>query len=144
MKRTALMLLAVGLLIAADDKDAAKQDLDKLQGEWTLESGERDGQAIPEEFVKSLKRVIKDNTSVVSRDGEALSKSTFKLDPTKKPKAIDITLEQEKDKPILGIYELDGDTFKICYGQPGGERPKEFSAKAGSGNTNSGWKRAKK
>ena len=42
------------------------------------------------------------------------------------------------------IYELDGDTFKLCYAAPGEERPKEFSAKGANGITLAVWKRAKK
>jgi uncharacterized protein (TIGR03067 family) len=35
---------------------------------------------------------------------------------------------------VLGVYELDGDEFRICYAPPGKERPKDFSAKAGTGH----------
>ena len=31
-----------------------------------------------------------------------------------------------------GIYELDGDTLKVCYAIDGGKRPAEFKAKPGS------------
>ena len=39
MKTKAVLILVVGLLVAADDpKDAAKKELDKLQGSWTTAS----------------------------------------------------------------------------------------------------------
>jgi uncharacterized protein (TIGR03067 family) len=58
-------------------------------------------------------------------DGEPESASvhvgTFKVDATVMPKAIDIDgIENEK---ILGIYELNGDTLKLCVGS---KRPKTF------------------
>jgi hypothetical protein len=45
---------------------------------------------------------------------------------------------------LLGIYELEGNTWKVCYAMPGKERPKDFSAKEGSGQTLAVWEREKK
>jgi hypothetical protein len=50
----------------------------------------------------------------------------------------------EGKKTALGIYELSGDTYKLCYAPPGKDRPKEFSAKEGTGYTLSVWQRKKK
>src|SRR5260370_39865475 len=107
-----VVILAVGLLFGADDKQAdAKKDQDKLQGDWTLQSGERNGEQFPEDLVKSLKRTMTGDKFVIARDGETLAKGTFTLDAGQKLKAIDIKLEGA-DKPVQGIYELEGDTFK--------------------------------
>ncbi len=46
--------------------------------------------------------------------------------------------------PLLGIYEIDGDTFRACFAKPGKERPKDFECKAGSEHTLTVWKREKK
>src|SRR5438876_9873472 len=109
-----ILIPAIVLFLAANSTDdAAKKDQEKLQGDWTLVSGERDGQEFPEDLVKSLKRTMKDDTFTVTRDGETVAKGTFTLDPSKKPKAIDIKLEAAAN-PVHGIYELDGDTFKLC------------------------------
>ena len=36
---------------------------------------------------------------------------------------------------MLGIYELEGDTFKVCFAAPGkADRPTEFKSAAGSGH----------
>jgi hypothetical protein len=32
---------------------------------------------------------------------------------------------------MLGIYELKGDTFKVCFDPKGKERPSDFTGKAG-------------
>ena len=60
--------------------------------------------------------------------------STFRLDPSANPKAIDITHQGEprKGKTDLAIYELNGDTLRICYGPLDGKRPTEFTARANS------------
>ena len=139
-----LTLLVVGLLLAADaPKEDPKKDAEKMAGEWTMASGERDGQAIPDEFRTGLKRTVKDDEYIVTKDGETIGKGKFTLDPSKKPKTIDITLSEgeQKGMVIRGIYELDGDTFKICYAQPGVDRPKEFVTKDSAGVSMSVWKR---
>jgi len=75
-----------------------------------------------------------------------INEGTVKLDPTKKPKAIDITFTagERKGQMVLGIYEIEGDTFRVCVARPGDERPAEFSAKAGSGRTLVAYQREKK
>jgi uncharacterized protein (TIGR03067 family) len=147
MKPKLLIVLAVGLLLGADTgKDDAKKDQDKLQGEWVLASATRDGMEAPEEFIKSLKRSVKGDEYTVTRDGETILKGKFKLDPTKKPKTIDVTAKDQNgnEMSIAGIYEIEGDSFKLCYSGPGMERPKTFASEAGSGISLAVWKRAKK
>jgi uncharacterized protein (TIGR03067 family) len=57
---------------------------------------------------------------------------TFTVDPTKKVKTIDVFLKNlPKDKAILGIYEIKGDTRKSCFALPGQERPDGFSKDGG-------------
>ncbi len=146
MKRL-LLVAIVGLLLGADDaKKEQAGDAKQMAGVWSLVSAERDGQPAPEEFVKSLRREVKDDEYALTRDGETLGKGKFKVDSTTKPKTIDFmpTEGNAKGMTMLGIYELTGDNLKVCYAAPGKDRPKEFSAPAGSGNTLSVWKREKK
>ena len=69
-------------------------------------------------------------------DDKHTFKGTFKLDPSKKPKAVDalVTEGEFKGKTLLGIYGLEGDTLRACYAPPGKKRPTEFASKEGSGN----------
>jgi uncharacterized protein (TIGR03067 family) len=139
-----VVILAVGLLLGADDKQAdAKKDQEKLQGDWTMQSGERDGEPFPEEVVKAMKRTVTGDKFVITRDGETLAKGTFTLDASQKPKTIDAKLEGA-GLSVQGIYELDGDTLKVCNAGPREARPKEFATKAESGLTLVVWKKAKK
>jgi uncharacterized protein (TIGR03067 family) len=59
---------------------------------------------------------------------------TLKLDETQKPKAMDATNTEGTDvgKVTKAIYELSGDTMRVCYVLDGGERPTEFATKEGS------------
>lgn len=149
MKLHTLLGLAVGLLIAADAKDdAAKKDLDKLQGTWILVSAERDGKKLPQEEVKKTKITFKDDTFVFP-DASGIGTSQrgiIKVDPSKTPKWMDskATNDAAKGELSLGIYEIEGDDYKVCFAPPGKERPKEFSSKPGSGHIFQVWKREKK
>jgi uncharacterized protein (TIGR03067 family) len=73
------------------------------------------------------------------------SEGTQKIDPAKKPRHIDATTTkgEGEGQTYLGIYEIDGDTYKECYASPGRERPTTFDAKEGSGHILFVWKREK-
>jgi uncharacterized protein (TIGR03067 family) len=133
-------------LAAAEDNAAIKKDMDQLQGEWSMVSGTADGQAMPEEMRKQMKRVCKGDEITVTAGGQMFLKAKVTLDPLKKPKTIDYEMTDgfTKGKKQLGIYELDGDTFKSCFGAPGAERPKDFTSAPGDKRTSSVWKREKK
>jgi uncharacterized protein (TIGR03067 family) len=134
-------------LIAADDRkeDAVKADKEKLQGTWQLVSSIGNGEKTPEDIAMRKRVIIKDDT-ITEKEGEkTINEVTFKLDATKKPRAIDATPpgESGKDKTFLGIYSLEGDTLKFCFTLPGQERPSDFTSDPGSGWTLNVLKREK-
>jgi len=145
--RTLLALAVPVLLVAAEPvADAVKKDMTALEGDWTMVSGEREGEAFPDDLVKSGKREVKDGVSTATF-GEAFTiKSKFTVDPAKKPKAIDfeVTDGDQKGTKLHGVYELDGDTLKLCLTTADSDRPTDFTTKAGDGRTLTVWKRAKK
>jgi uncharacterized protein (TIGR03067 family) len=147
MKVRVLLVLAAGLgivgITAGDARDAAKKEMDALQGEWTLVSATRDGKDMPAERVKGYKNTVKGDKFSITSEGKTAEEGTMKLDPSKKRKEVEFILA-EGEKTALGIYELSGDTYKLCYAQPGKDRPKEFSAKEGTGYTLSVWQRKQK
>lgn len=142
MKRYALLALVAGFLVAADDP---KDELKKLEGNWTMVSGEKDGKNVAEQTIKTAKIVFNGDQHDV-KVGDDIFKGTHKIDLSKKPKAIDATDTEGpfKGKTVYGIYELDGDTFKVCFAKPGEDRPKEFSSKSGTGHILHVWKKEKK
>src|SRR5262245_2174158 len=104
-------LLCVGRLPGGDDA-AAKTELKKLEGVWQITSGEQDGKPI--DSIKRDKVTVNGDNFTVHHNGKVEFTATIKLDPNKKPKAVDLTITSEKHqgKTVLGIYELNGDDLK--------------------------------
>jgi uncharacterized protein (TIGR03067 family) len=145
--RTTVVGVAILVLAGAGAaQDANKKEMTRLEGEWSMVSGEANGQAMPGETVKVGRRVAKDGETTITFGGQTYFKAKFAIDPTKKPKTIDYTMTEgpTQGKTHLGIYELDGDTVKFCFAAPGQGRPTEFTAGQGSERTLSVWKRDKK
>jgi len=139
-------LAAATLLSAwAEDTEAAKKDMAQLQGEWLMVSGSADGQAMPDDTVKQMKRVCKGDETTTTMAGQLFMKAKISINPSKKPKIIDYEMVEgfTKGKKQLGIYEVEGDTFKSCFAGPGEDRPADFSSKPGDRRTLSVWKRQK-
>lgn len=142
-------VLYIGLSILAAGNptaDANKQDMAKLDGEWVLVSGIANGAKIPDDVVKTGRRITKNGETTVMLKGEVFMKAKFTIDATKKPKAIDYKVIEGKTKGStrLGIFELDGDTLRLSYAVPYRDRPTDFTSKVGSEHSVSVWKRAPK
>jgi len=116
--------------------DPVKEELKKLEGTWKYVSMEMRGKArLEKEFMGST-IVIKGDSMVVERDGKSTGEEAkMTIDPTKKPKTMDVVVAGKPDDAVLfspAIYELDGDTLRICAGSE--EPPEEFKTTAETGN----------
>jgi uncharacterized protein (TIGR03067 family) len=127
--RSASLVLASALvLVAAVGAQNAKKDLDALQGEWKPEKAQVGGvEAPPEVTAKMTARFKGDVLTIRHSDDPA----KFKLNPTKQPAEIDLFPIHHKET-LLGIYELSGDTLKLCITAEGGPRPTKFESPAKS------------
>lgn len=130
--RRHLLLAAVALLASrpavADDK-AVKAEQDKLKGTWEVVAAEEGGQ--PVDRIKGDKIAFDGDKITVKRSRDNKSEeASFVIDPTKKPKTIDI--KTPGGETLEGVYELTKDDLKICFNRGG--RPQELSAKAGTTN----------
>src|SRR5262245_8218194 len=132
--------------VPAEENETVKKDLAQLQGEWSMVSGSADGQSMPEQMLKQMKRICKGDEVTTTMAGQVFFKAKIAIDPSKKPKTIDYEMTEgfTKGQKQLGIYELDGDTLKSCFGGAGATRPTDFTSKPGDGRTLSVWKREKK
>jgi uncharacterized protein (TIGR03067 family) len=151
------VLMITGLLVGlgsagalgSGQDDAFKKELKALAGTWRPVFSETDGNKAPEERLKESSMTRDETGKVIGRRGDmiVLEARVKQIDASKKPKTIDneVTAGDQKGKTIQGIYEIDGDTLRVCVVLPGrGERPTEFSGRAGSGCNLTVYKREKK
>jgi uncharacterized protein (TIGR03067 family) len=147
MKTALLALVAVSATaVAFPEDDQAKKDLKALVGTWQYTSDEQDGKETDKENLKELTITITpDGKWEAKQEGKTILEGTVKLHPSKKPKAADWTITTEGDlkgRTALGIYDVDKDTWKHCFGFD--KRPEKFESKEGSKVTNAILKRVKK
>jgi uncharacterized protein (TIGR03067 family) len=132
----AFLVIAAGILPAGND-EAVQKDCKLMAGTWRVLSIEKDGKKTTAEQLEKTRSIFNaDGSAMVQREGKTIIQGNFKIDPTKKPKQSEATYTEGelKGKTVLGIYEVDGDSMKICYAFPGKDRPTEFSSKEGSGH----------
>jgi len=146
MKARLLMIPAVVLLIAADKPPdpASKKDLDGLQGTWKLVSATQDGKVLPDDKVKKTTIVFKHDAFHFLESAEyATSRSgTIKIDATKQPKHMDAI--STKGEVMLGIYQLNADSYRVCFAPAAKPRLRKFVSNPGSGYILQVWERKKK
>ncbi len=136
MRLPVLLVIAAGLLVAGDSaKKDVQKELEKFRGTWKFVSVEHDGQSMPKAQLQDGRLTLKGDQFTYTQGANTLH-GTFKVDPAKKPKTIDITFTDgpDKGKILQGIYELKGDTYKACLGMKEKDRPKEFRSQTGSGH----------
>jgi uncharacterized protein (TIGR03067 family) len=114
---------------STDGREDTTND-EKIQGTWLPVTAELSGQPFPDEIRKSMKLVVKEHDYLVTV-GSQPDAGTWKIDTGKMPKTMDITGTKgpNKGKTFLAIYELKGDTLRVCYDLSGKSRPSEFKTK---------------
>jgi uncharacterized protein (TIGR03067 family) len=92
-------------------------------------SCEAEGENVPEKILKGevVRWTITEKAITSTVDGEGKGEDKYTLDPTARPKAIDLTDKEGRRTP--GIYSLDGDTLKVCLNEGSKERPQVFASK---------------
>jgi len=132
MRRLEVILLSCFLVGCGASRAADKAvDTSKLQGTWKMVSCVWNG----ESQNGDVAWVIEGDHYTVRLNGKAAESSTITLDGSKRH--IDIfhhdTPEGTYGGKLKGIYEIKGDSLKVCYDLKGEHYPKTFEAGPGSG-----------
>jgi uncharacterized protein (TIGR03067 family) len=110
-------------------------DSELLQGRWIPTAAEKDGKPQPKDLVVTFVQHLDfiGDKMCFTKDRKS-QEGVFKLDPTQNPKWIDVTRQEGPGRfgVLAGIYELDGNTLKLCMGEPENARPKEFASLPGT------------
>ena len=127
--------LALTMCVAASAAEKPDSDKEKIKGSWQFVSSTEGGQET--KLPSGMTVVITDSLLTTRRPGQDLVGGKYMLDPTQKPRQIDLSIEETRGHPIVqkGIYDLQGDTLRIHLAVAGQPRPTDFEAKAGDSGT---------
>ena len=125
-----------GTVAVADDKAELESEARKFQGTWSFESSVAGGEELPADQLRMLVLIFEGDKHTVKNGDEVIQVGTQKLDPSKSPKTIDVTMLEgpSKGTVMLGIFEFNGNTLKVCFDPQGKKRPTEFKSARGSAN----------
>jgi uncharacterized protein (TIGR03067 family) len=126
----ALSTLACLLAISVNSRAAAqdKADAKKLEGMYTITSGERDGKAIQEtDLTGSTVRITQDKIVAAGKDGKEFFSATYTIDTTKTPWVLNMKSTASDAKQCTGLIQRKDDgTVQFIYHLDGGQAPTEF------------------
>lgn len=129
---TLLTILSLAGVLAAFAGPKADDPKD-IQGTWLPVKAELAGKPMPDEFLKKIVS-LKLDAGKYEVTAESLDKGTYTMNAAAKPRTIDITGTEGPNvgKKIPAIYELNGDTLRICYNLGGDTHPTEFKSPPGT------------
>jgi uncharacterized protein (TIGR03067 family) len=124
---TFALFLSAAAIASAQSKPAIDKALAPFQGTWILTTP--DGKSLGENA--ELAFIISGDTYAQSIGGTVNERGTLKLDATKKPAWIDLTIKEGTDagKTQLGLIEVKGDAMTGIFSFPGDTtRPASLTA----------------
>ena len=122
-----LAIVLATLPASADEKKPATDPA--LKGKWEVTAAKFNG--ADSDNLKG-RFLVFDAGEFTTYQGDTKGRTVaFTVDPKADPKKIDLTAGAE-DKKAAGIYSVTKDEMKICYGEPGADRPGKFESAAGS------------
>lgn len=131
MKLLVSMAVAAVLPCVARPDDGEKADAQKILGQWKVVSAKETRGLDPNADIAEYKGSVWTfgEKGLTVTKGKGALKLAYRLDPSKKPKEIDlgVDLKGKNDKrPDEGIYVLEGDRLTVCY-VVWNARPVDFS-----------------
>lgn len=116
-------------------RSEGERDLAALQGVWAQVWSKADGSELDEPPGYPVRVTISGDrfTLVNAHLGSAI---TYRLRPVPgaSPKAYDLVDETDPGQTVEAIYELAGDTLRVCQPLAGRPRPTEFNGDEGTMN----------
>ncbi len=113
-------------------------ELKPLQGTWWVTKIENNRGVAEAKVIEPMRwEIVGSTVTYIHRpDSKQRDKSRIVLDGTKSPKRIAQTALTGSSfgpgRKIEGIYEVKGDTLRICFGEEGKEFPTEFKVEKGA------------
>ena len=121
---------ALLLISVARADDSRSRGLSKrLIGNWQMTKGVVGGNPFPDEAVRKMRLELTGGKYKLI-GAESPDQGDWTLHSDTKPDGLDIkgTDGPNKGRTILAIFELRGDSLKVCYDLSGKNRPTKFEA----------------
>ncbi|MCI0377519.1 MAG: TIGR03067 domain-containing protein [Gemmataceae bacterium] len=138
MMRFVLVGLFSSLSIAlAGAQEAVEKEKKNLQGLWTAVGHEEDGKKAigpRARLLDGMSWEFKGDAFIWRAEMHIELQGTYKIDPGKKPKQIDLADPDRRKANYVGIYEVEGDTLRIRFHEDKEARPKTFTTEKGTRN----------
>jgi uncharacterized protein (TIGR03067 family) len=135
LTRLTLVALTTFFALATARTAPAQGPADAIKGIWSVDSLTFNGVKIPDDPTAGAQLTAYDGSQYVQRKGLTIvEEGSYEVDASKTPGAIDLIIKKGPDagKRQLGIYQVDGDTLRVCLAEPGSKkRPRSFDASAG-------------
>jgi uncharacterized protein (TIGR03067 family) len=124
---TLALLVVAGQLLADNEKQG--KDAPKTT-KYKYLSATNAGEEIPKKELEDWILTTDGAKGVLKKGDKVLVAANYKIDRTKTPWTIDLTITEgeDKGKVVKGILEVKDGTMRGCFGKPGKDRPTEFSS----------------
>ena len=113
-------------------------DASSVVGAWSPLWSRWEDIPTPPEELRDVTLTFAKGSVQVCRGEKLVRLGTYSTDTRRSPKTIDVCFSESDvpeliDAPMLGIYEVNVEQLRICYGPPGGGRARSFSTEKGTG-----------
>lgn len=127
-----LVLLAV-LFTGTGQGDVARDESARFVGVWRFATVEVNGMKQAPPSFETDKLIIWGDGRYIVAQGSRITRGVIQFDPAKTPKHYNVTVVAgaKKRPTTLGLYELNGDTYRVCLPLFSKERPAAISSKPG-------------
>jgi uncharacterized protein (TIGR03067 family) len=117
--------------VAAQARPSDAVDLAKLQGRYNLISGVGlNGKPFGPDDLKGSVRTMNGDHLTVTLAGRYMFDATVTMNSAVRPKTMEYRVTKGAAVGLIfsGLYELRGDTVRLCFGRPNAPRPTHFRA----------------
>ena len=108
-------------------------DLQRLEGSWTVKYAEKGNKPLPSDEANAMKLRITGPVFSIIVDGKVVNNATLSLDATKEPRQFRMVSPDGKQS-VLGIYKIEPGEIRLCWDNTPGKRPVTFSGINESGS----------
>jgi uncharacterized protein (TIGR03067 family) len=131
----ALVVATAGLADDAPKTPALSEEFQRFQGTWQVEGWVEGDKPVAAADLKKRSVFFGGNVFLFRRDGKIDRAGAVQIDPSKSPRTVNLSVKEGegRDGVLLGVYEITGNTLKLCFDPQGQVRPESLKTDADTG-----------